>query len=81
MKVEVLLFAQFKEAYGSECLCIEVPYGTKIVDAVGRVLSEPSLQPLKNLPLRYAINEEFMLSDTLLKNNDRLALLSPVAGG
>ena len=52
MKIEVLLFAQLKEAYGSERLWIEVPHGANIADAVRRVLSESSLQPFHSLPLR-----------------------------
>lgn len=81
MKIEVLLFAQLKEAYGSERLWIDLPHGAKIADAVSRVLSEPSLHSMNSLPLRYAINEEFKFPESLLNHNDCLALLSPVAGG
>ena len=81
MKIEVLLFAQLKEAYGSKRLWIEVPVNAKISDAVSIVMGETPLRPFSGLPLRYAINEEFQSIDALLNHNDRLVLLSPVAGG
>ena len=81
MKIEVLLFAQLKEAYGSERFWVEVPVGARISDAVYIAMSEVLLRPFSSLPLRYAINEEFQSADASLNDNDRLALLSPVAGG
>jgi len=81
MKIEVLLFAQLKEARGSGCLCIDVPEGTKIFEAAHLIMTTPSLRPFNALPLRYAVNEEFRPTDTVLRERDRLALLSPVAGG
>ena len=81
MTIEVLLFAQLKEAYGSDRLSVELPLGARIADAVGVVLGEPALMSFKTLPLRYAVNEEFSPAQTVLKDKDRLALLAPVAGG
>ena len=81
MKIEVLLFAQLKEAYGSGRLWIEVPGNAKISDAVSIVIGEASLRSFSGLPLRYAVNEEFQAADVSLNDNDRFALLSPVAGG
>ncbi len=81
MKIEVLLFAQLKEAYGCDRFLIDLPLGTKIADAVSAALSDPALMPFKMLPLRYAVNEEFSPAQTVLKDKDRLALLTPVAGG
>lgn len=81
MKIEVLFFAQLKEAYGSGHMLLELPIEAKVSDAVHKVMGETSLRPWIGLPLRYAVNEEFKSADTALKPNDRLALLSPVAGG
>ena len=81
MKIKVLLFAQLKEAYGCDQFSVEIPFGTKIADAVGIVLGDSTLIPFKRLPLRYAVNEEFKAAETVLKDNDELALLTPVAGG
>jgi molybdopterin converting factor small subunit len=81
MTIEVLLFAQLKEAYGCDQFSLELPSGAKIADAVDVVLGKPALAPFKALPLRYAVNEEFSPVQTALKDNDRLALLTPVAGG
>ena len=81
MKIEVLLFAQLKETYGSGYLSMEVPAGAKVSDAVQMVLGKKQLRLFGGLPLRYAVNEEFKPADSLLKEGDCLALLSPVAGG
>ncbi len=81
MKIEVLFFAQLKEAYGSGHMSLELPSEAKVSDAVHKVMGEVALHGWSGLPLRYAINEEFISADTTLRPNDRLALLSPVAGG
>lgn len=81
MKIEVLVFAQLREALGSERVLIDVDEGATILDAVERVMGLPSLRVFDHLPLRYAVNEEFRSRDSELRPNDRLALLSPVAGG
>ena len=81
MKIEVLLFAQLKEACGSAQLSLEVPGDAKVSDVVRIVLSKASLQAFRKLPLRYAVNEEFQPAETSLRNHDCIAILSPVAGG
>lgn len=81
MRIEVLLFAQLKEAYGCDRFSVELPPGAKIADAAGVVFGDPALMPFKMLPLRYAVNEEFSPAQTVLKDKDRLAFLTPVAGG
>ena len=81
MKIKILLFAQLKEAYGQSHLWIDVPAPAKVQDAVGIVMKESTLGKYSALPLRYAVNEDFQPAEGLLKENDCLALLSPMAGG
>lgn len=81
MKVKILLFSQLKEAYGAGEFFLDVPPSVTVQDAVNWVLAEASLSLFKNLPLRFAVNEEFKDGTQALNENDALALLSPVAGG
>lgn len=81
MKVKILLFAQLKEAYGAGEFFLDVPPSVTVQDTVNCVLAEASLSPFKNLPLRFAVNEEFKQGNQVLNENDSLAFLSPVAGG
>ena len=50
MKIEVLLFAQLKEAYGSGYLSMELPAGAKVSDAVQMVLGKKQLRLLVDCP-------------------------------
>ena len=81
MKIKILLFAQLKEACGQSHLWIDVPVSAKVQDAVDRVMKESPLGKYSALPLRYAVNGDFQPAEGPLKENDCLALLSPVAGG
>lgn len=81
MTIRVLLFAQLKEAYGSGFFQIDVPAGSKISDTVEIIMNKLPLRMFHSLPLRYAVNEVFQPAEAVLKNNDTLALLSPVSGG
>jgi molybdopterin converting factor subunit 1 len=81
MLVEVLFFASAREAAGDATATVEVPEGS----SVGRVLAHllerhPALRPARN-SLRFAVNEDFVDADHVLRSGDRLALLPPLSGG
>ena len=81
MRIEVLLFASAREAVGETRTTIEAPEGA----AVGSVLElllerHPALAPARG-SLRFAVNEDFVGPDHVLRSGDRLALLPPVSGG
>lgn len=79
--IEVLFFAQLKEAFGQDRLSMVLPPNAVIADAAEEVLRFPALRPFMGLPLRYAVNEEFKSAETKLHHQDQLAILTPVAGG
>jgi len=81
MKVKILLFAHLKEAYGSGDFWLDMPAASTIQDAVSRVMGEKKLSSFKNMPLRFAVNEEFRYETQTLNDHDSLAFLSPMAGG
>lgn len=82
MRVKVFFFAQLKEAVGT-CECsMDLRPGATVGEAVRTLVhGTPSLQLLRGLPLLYSVNEDFVDENYKLKDNDRLGLLPPVAGG
>ena len=81
MKIDVLLFAQLKEAAGKERLSLELEEGTRVRELAEHLMSGPDFYRLRGLPLLYAINENFVSQEDLLREGDTLALMTPVSGG
>lgn len=81
MRIHFLLFALYRELAGTEELVLELPAGASARDAVARLRSHSAA--LARLPERpvVAVNREYAPLDTLLSDEDELALLPPVAGG
>ncbi|MBI4430600.1 MAG: MoaD/ThiS family protein [Candidatus Omnitrophica bacterium] len=80
MRIQILLFAQLREAVGYEQKTIEASNG-ETVGSVARRFFDSNLAGFLNLPVRFALNEDFVAEETLLKDGDRLAIIPPVAGG
>ena len=81
MKIEVLLFAQLKEAFGADSRTLEVEEGRTARDAVALLFERDAVGDVKSLPISFAVNEEIVDPDHVLRDGDRLALLTPVSGG
>lgn len=81
MRVTVLLFAQLREAWGGGTLELDLPDGATVAEAVQEALGRAELSACRELPLRYAVNEHYSDSAASLRENDVLALLTPMAGG
>ena len=81
MKIEILLFAQLKESFGTDSASVEVNDGETVRDAVDRLLERLDDPRIGSLPLSFAVNEEFVGADYRLREGDRLAVLTPVSGG
>ena len=81
MKIDVLLFAQLKEAAGKDRLSLYAEEGVRVRELVERLMNGPKLYELRELPLLYAVNENFVSQENLLRDGDTLALMTPVAGG
>ena len=79
MKITVLCFAQTREITGAPSLSLELPAATQVADlAAALFVLHPALQPI---PLRYAVNQNFVPPETELHAGDTVALIPPVAGG
>ena len=81
MTIEVLFFAQLREAFGTDRSVLDVSDGETVREAAGRLLDRHGDKRIAALPLSYAVNEEFVAGDYRLREGDRLALLAPVSGG
>ena len=81
IRIELLFFAQIREALGRERERLEIEDGTTVDDVVGRLRSRPEWRDVDSLPLRFAVNERIVDGDHRLSDGERLALLTPVSGG
>lgn len=81
MTLEVLFFAQLREALGLDRKSIDIEEASTIRDVVRTIADLPGWSDVESLPIRYAVNEEFVDESHVLCDGDRLALLTPVSGG
>ena len=80
MKIKILLFAHLSEEAGFEQAVMELAEGSTVSVASQKIFSE-NLSRLSHLPVRYAVNEDFVSGETALREGDKLAFIPPVAGG
>ncbi len=82
MQVEVRLFAVFRERAGRDTLTLEVGEGSTVADVLAAAAREPGLgEILERMPVRAALNREYVDSDAPVAAGDELALVLPVSGG
>jgi molybdenum cofactor biosynthesis protein MoaC/molybdopterin converting factor subunit 1 len=82
MEVEVRLFAAFRERAGRDRLALELPEGATVAEALRALGRRPELEELiAAMPVRAALNREYVDEDARLSAGDELALIPPVSGG
>jgi molybdenum cofactor biosynthesis protein MoaC/molybdopterin converting factor subunit 1 len=82
MEVELRLFAVFRERAGRERLALELPEPATVADALEAAAREPGLtEILAAMPVRVAVNREYVDDDAPVNAGDELALIPPVSGG
>ncbi|HEY2055945.1 MAG TPA: molybdenum cofactor biosynthesis protein MoaE [Solirubrobacterales bacterium] len=82
MTVTVRLFAILRERAGRDSVEIELPEGATVGDAFVRLAAAPGLGELvERLPLRMAVNREYVGDGTTIAPGDELALIPPISGG
>jgi len=82
MEVEVRLFAILRERAGRDRLALSLPEGATVADALEAAGREPGLgEILAAMPVRVAVNREYVNSDATVAAGDELALIPPVSGG
>jgi molybdopterin synthase catalytic subunit/molybdopterin converting factor small subunit len=76
MQVRVKLFAGLRARAGTDALCLELPDGARVGDALAKVrwLTE-------DVPVVMAVNLDYADAQVVLHPDDELALIPPVSGG
>lgn len=79
MKVRILFFAAAADAANARSKDLDLPENSRILNLGSFVLSE--YPPLAGLPLVYAVNQQYVSPNQLLKDGDEVAVFAPVSGG
>lgn len=80
IKVNIKCFSLVSVAINESELTFEMPEGSTAFDALERVRKMNEAK-LGALPIRVAVNQEYVTGDVTLKNEDEVALIPPVSGG
>ncbi|HEV8537124.1 MAG TPA: MoaD family protein [Candidatus Limnocylindria bacterium] len=80
MRVNIRLFASYREAAGRGHFDLELPAGASVRDAIARILREHPLIA-EGRQVVIARNREYVTPDAPLADGDELALIPPVSGG
>ena len=80
--VEVRLFAVLRDRAGRDSVTVEVDEPATVADLLEAAARQPGLNELlPDLPVRAAVNREYVADDTVLSAGDEVALIPPVSGG
>ena len=80
MVVRVLLFASYADAFGAPALAVTLRDGATVQELLARVKDMAVGHSLPPAPL-VAVNQEYAASGVIIRANDEVALIPPVAGG
>jgi molybdopterin converting factor subunit 1 len=81
MTTTVLLFASVAEMAGTRRLAVDLRDGARVLDLEHELVSRyPKLEGLADR-IVYALNEEYVDRDQLIRPGDTVAVIPPVSGG
>jgi molybdopterin synthase catalytic subunit len=81
MKVQVCLFARYREAIGRDRIEVDLPEGGTVEAAWHAVTARyPSLLPFRPFTL-FALGDDYVPAERRLGDGDELCLFPPVSGG
>lgn len=80
MRVRVLFFASYAEAFGRVEQGLDLAEGATVADCVAAIRADPAAVRLPPSPL-VAVNQRYAKPETRLADGDEVALIPPVAGG
>ena len=81
MTIKVLFFAKLKEIFGQSYRIVTVKDGTSIDEVVWILGQESEALSKHEIPLIYAVNENFETGERQLRDQDQLAIMTPMSGG
>jgi molybdopterin synthase catalytic subunit len=80
--VTVRLFAMLRERAGRDSFELELADGATVEDALIALREDDGLgETLERMPVRAAVNREYVDNETPLASGDEVALIPPVSGG
>jgi MoaE-MoaD fusion protein len=80
--VAVRLFAMLRERARRDVIELELASGATVADALEALRDADDLgELLGRMPIRVAVNREFVSAEMPLASGDELALIPPVSGG
>jgi MoaE-MoaD fusion protein len=80
--VTVRLFAMLREQAGRDAFELELADGATVADALEALRERDGLgDMLEHMPVRAAVNREYVATEAPLSSGDELALIPPVSGG
>ena len=81
MKILVRFFAIYRERSGVSKKVFQMPPGSRVLDLINALHAQyPNLAP-SDVQIVVAVNNEYASQQSMLKNNDEVALIPPVSGG
>ena len=81
IKIKIKFFAKLKEDIGHQSLSISLQNPKKVIDVVKIISKDFGVNIINRNNYLYAKNLEYCSMDTILDDNDELAIIPPVSGG
>ena len=79
MRVNVLLFSSYAEAFGASSVAIELHDEARVADLITKIRDMAGARSLPDALI--AVNQDYAPSHRVLKAGDEIAVIPPVAGG
>ncbi|HEY6364443.1 MAG TPA: molybdopterin converting factor subunit 1 [Candidatus Binatia bacterium] len=81
MKVKIKLFAILRERAGTAEVIKEIEEGSTVADLWAALQQDYPKLAVPGVRLLYAVNQDYVKSDCVLKNSDEVVFIPPVSGG
>ena len=81
MKVKVKLFAILRERAGTAEITKEIQEGSTVADLWAALQQDYPKLAVPGVRLLYAVNQDYVSPDRVLKNSDEVVFVPPVSGG
>ena len=81
MHITVKLFALMREKAGTDTVCLEVPEGANLTQAVAALVCQYPVLESYIPNTRFSLHMDFVDPDTILAPGDEFVLIPPVSGG
>lgn len=81
MKVKIKLFAILRERAGTAEIIKEIKEGSTVADLWAALQQDYPKLAVPGIRLLYAVNQDYVTPDRILKNSDEVVFVPPVSGG